>query len=540
MSVMTDKLPTIIVTGASGFVGRAVLDELKTDYRIFAIARRSQQESKAPVHPNIAWMRADISAYQSIANAFREIATAGGADYLLHLAAFYEFAAIDHPEYVRTNVEGTRHVLELASSLKLKRFIFISSVAACSFPKKGEKLDEVSPTDGRHKYAWSKDQGEKMVRSCADKVPSCIVRLGAVYSDWCEYPPLYVFLNTWLSSSLKSNILAGKGESSVPYIHIRDLVSFFRQVLQQHEKLKSAEVLIASPSGSTTHKALFAQATRYFFGKVKEPVLMPRLLCGIWLYLRYLWGRVTGNLPFECPWMYRYIDLQLDINSNHTCSRLDWSLNPRYDIERRLPYLIERLKSEPLAWHARNVAAMTKVSMRPHVAIYEAVANMEEEIEDLLVELVKAPGGNELYPNYEKMDTLELRWTIKLIYRLLLISIDNDNRMLILNYLEISARSRFEAGFSGDEIARFLTCFDLLIRVRLQKLERFRQFDREIYDAVSMPIEFGVDEVEYQYRLFRQPGLPKLTKEYVTAALSTKTAREQLEETIWNCLVQRK
>lgn len=540
MSAVTVKLPTIIITGASGFVGRAMLDELKSDYRIFAIARRSQQESKSPVHPNIAWMRADISEYQSIANTFREIATAGGADYLLHLAAFYEFAALDHPEYVRTNVEGTRHVLELASSLKLKRFIFVSSVAACSFPKKGEKLNEASKTDGRHKYSWSKNQGEKMVRSYADKIPSCIVRLGAVYSDWCEYPPLYVFLNTWLSSSLKSNILAGKGESSVPYIHIRNLVSFFRQVLQQHEKLKPAEVLIASPSGSTTHKVLFAQTTRYFFGKIKKPILMPRLLCGIGLWLQYLWGRVTGNLSFECPWMYHYIDLQLDINSSYTCSKLGWSPDIRYHIERRLPFLIERLKSEPFAWHARNMAAMTKVSTRPHVTIYKAVADMEEEIVEALVKLVKASQGKKLYPCYKKMNILELRWTIKLIYHLLLTSMDNDNRMLILNYLEVSAKSRFEVGFTGDEIVRFLTSLDLLIKERLRKQEKIRQFDREIYDTVSMPIEFGIDEVKYQYHLFRRPDLQKLSKEQENVALSTKTAREQLEETIWNCLVQRK
>ena len=347
--MVADKPPLIIITGASGFVGRHVLDDLKEECRIFAIARRSQHECHAPVHPNIAWIRADIGDYESIAKAFREIATAGGADYLLHLAAFYEFAAVDHPEYVRTNVEGTRHVLKLAQELGLKRFIFVSSVAACSFPPEGGALDETSPPDGRHKYAWSKKQGEQMVRSSAHEVPSCIVRLAAVYSDWCEYPPLYVFLNTWLGHSPKSNILAGQGESSVPYIHIRDLVSFFRQVLRQHEKLNPGEVLIASSQGSTTHKALFAQATRYYYGQVKRPILLPRFLCGIGLCLTYLWGRLTGNPPFERPWMYRYINLQLNVDSSRTCLRLDWSPDSRYLIERRLPFLVERLKSEPFA-----------------------------------------------------------------------------------------------------------------------------------------------------------------------------------------------
>ncbi len=50
-------LPALVLTGASGFVGRHLLEELKNDHRIFAIARRSQHDCGAPIHPNIAWMR---------------------------------------------------------------------------------------------------------------------------------------------------------------------------------------------------------------------------------------------------------------------------------------------------------------------------------------------------------------------------------------------------------------------------------------------------------------------------------------------------
>ena len=42
--------PRIVVTGASGFVGRHVLDALKEDWRIFGLARRSQARSGAPMH----------------------------------------------------------------------------------------------------------------------------------------------------------------------------------------------------------------------------------------------------------------------------------------------------------------------------------------------------------------------------------------------------------------------------------------------------------------------------------------------------------
>ena len=42
---MSDKLPPIIVTGASGIVGRAFLEAAREDYLIYAIARRPQKEA---------------------------------------------------------------------------------------------------------------------------------------------------------------------------------------------------------------------------------------------------------------------------------------------------------------------------------------------------------------------------------------------------------------------------------------------------------------------------------------------------------------
>src|SRR3989339_2012831 len=116
----TSGLPALILTGASGLLGKYLLDDLKNDFRIFAIARRSQHECNAPKHPNIAWMRSDISDLNSITRTFREIKTAGGADFLIHLAAYYDFENEYHPEYQRTNIDGTGNILMLAKELNLK------------------------------------------------------------------------------------------------------------------------------------------------------------------------------------------------------------------------------------------------------------------------------------------------------------------------------------------------------------------------------------------------------------------------------------
>lgn len=533
-------IPAIVITGASGFIGRHLLEELKNEFRIFAIARRSQQECKAPVHPNIAWMRADIGDFENVSQAFREIESAGSADYLVHLAAFYDFSGDNRPEYKRTNVEGTKHVLELAKGLDLQRFVFISSVAACSFPKPGKTLDETSPPDGDHWYAWSKREGETLVKAAGTAVPSCIVRLAAAYSDWCEYPPLYGFLNTWLSNSPRANILGGKGESAVPYVHVRDLGSFFKSVISNHRSLAPAQVLIASPPGATTHKTLFDLATRYYYGKAKRPILVPKLISGIGLYMLSWYGSFVDKPSMERPWMRQYIDLQLTVDNSKSCSILGWSPDPRFRIERRLPFLVERLKSEPFAWHTRNLAAMKRETIRPSFLIYIALSDGEEAIIQSVLQQIMGSDPMKSYINLRTFDPSELQWFVKLIFRLILTSIHTNNRMLLLDYFEISGVNRFIAGYSGDDIKQLLRLLGRNCMQYLGKEPKLKDYGHEVYDLISFPIEFAIDEIEHQYNLYLNSQKEGILMETRPVPEEKKSARDQLEETIWKCLVHRK
>jgi nucleoside-diphosphate-sugar epimerase len=537
---MEDNNQTIIITGASGFIGRHLVEDLKNDYRIFGIARRSQQESNIAINPNIAWIRTDISDYENTSKAFREISTAGGADFLIHLAAYYDFSGKNNPQYITTNVEGTKNILELSKNLNLKLFIFASSVAACSFPKKGEVIDENSPPDADHYYALSKREGERMMREISNVIPSCIIRFAAVYSDWCEYPPLYMFLNTWLGKSLRRNFLAGRGNSAVPYIHIRDIVAFFRRLLASYNKLKPAEVVIASPTGFTTHKTLYTLANRYFYGKTKKSINMPRIICGLGLQSMNIWGYITRIPPFERPWMYHYIDLQLNVENKKTCSLLNWTPLQRHFIENRMAYLVERLKSEPYTWHARNEAALQRYTIRPELHIYTVLATDEDTIVSEAMKQILTSAGHGQHRQILRTDKSDLFWFIKLIYRLLLTSIHNSNKLLIHNYFELLSINRFEAGFTSDDIIFILNQLNDIIIKYLIQLERIKSFKQELYDLISMPLEFAIDEIDYQYEIYLKGGFDKSIQVEPLIAKELKDARSQLEETIWNCLVHRK
>ena len=153
------ELPRLIITGASGFIGRHLLDFFKESFRIVGLARRSQLHCGAPVHKNITWYQVDIGDRKALGSAFRYIRESGGADYVIHLAAHYDFTGEKDPEYWRTNVEGMRNVLDECRDLDLKRLIFSSSLAACCFPDAGEVLTEDNLPDGEHVYAVSKRIG---------------------------------------------------------------------------------------------------------------------------------------------------------------------------------------------------------------------------------------------------------------------------------------------------------------------------------------------------------------------------------------------
>jgi nucleoside-diphosphate-sugar epimerase len=530
-------LPTLALTGASGFVGRHLLDDLKDDYRIFAIARRSQHDCGAPVHPNIAWMRVDIGDREGLARTFREIATAGGARVLVHLAAYYDFTGEKHPEYQRTNVDGTRNVLEAALGSRIESFVFASSVAACAFPRSEGPVSEATPPDGRHVYAWSKREGERLVGELGPAMPTRIARFGAIYSDWCEYPPLYVLLRTWLGSSWRSRILAGRGGMAIPYIHIRDLVAFFRRLLELPFDPGPTEVLVASTSGSTTLRSLFRLATLSHFGRTRTPLLLPAPLASIGLVALELAGRAIGRPPFERAWMRNYFDKRLEVDNRRTRERLGWAPNPRFQIERRLPFLIERLKSEPFEWLARNTAILTREPLRPDLRIYHALLDGEDQVVRSVVARL-TPGPEVCWSGLMRMDASEREWYVRLLYRLLLNSVQTSNRMLLLNYLSMTAQRRFELGLSGEELSLLLDDLQEQTRAWLARRRELGGFERELYERVSVPIHLAQDEVMDQYESFQKGA--RETPGTGVGVSPTPTGQELLAETIWRCLVQRR
>jgi len=180
----------ILVTGATGLVGGHLLWHLLQQHeKIVAIKRASSNMNtihtvfkfytKNPDEylKKIAWRIADVNDYDSLQKAMP------GIEQIYHCAAIVSLGKQDN-NIDDVNVSGTRNMVELALAHKVKKFCYVSSIAACGFSHKGEMIDEKTPfQSSTHKtpYAVSKHTAEQEVRKGIEKgLKAIIVNPGVI------------------------------------------------------------------------------------------------------------------------------------------------------------------------------------------------------------------------------------------------------------------------------------------------------------------------------------------------------------------------
>lgn len=143
----------LAITGATGFVGSAVLAEaLAQGHQVRALARRDQ-----PPRAGVEWVRGDLGDEGALA------ALVQGADAVIHVAGLTNTP--DPAQFDVANVTGTANVLAAVNGAGVKRLVFVSSLSA--------RQPELS------RYGASKARAEALVE--ASRLDWTTVRPPAVY-----------------------------------------------------------------------------------------------------------------------------------------------------------------------------------------------------------------------------------------------------------------------------------------------------------------------------------------------------------------------
>ena len=174
---MLVAMKPVLVTGASGFLGWHVARFLQErGHAVRALVRTGSSLSELDAEP----VRGDLRDPASLERAV------AGCGLVFHVAADYRLWAKDPREIYRSNVEGTRHVLQAARSAGVERVVYTSTVGCIGIPLSGLGDEEtpVSLEDMAGHYKRSKFLAEQVALEFARSgLPVVIVNPTAPVGD---------------------------------------------------------------------------------------------------------------------------------------------------------------------------------------------------------------------------------------------------------------------------------------------------------------------------------------------------------------------
>lgn len=261
----------ILITGATGFVGREIVSELLDgNFEVYQIGN-SNVNSR---FPQTDFFKTDITDYEDVCRlqSLKEV------DAVVHSAGLaHQFGSIKKEKFQKTNVEGTKNILELAIILKVKHFVLISSTAVYGTEKKTGKdlkvIDEGAPCCPQTFYAESKLEAEQTaVEICRqNNIDLTIFRLSPVIGEG----NIGNVARMVEAIDRRRFLWIGTGENYKSLIYKKDVGRACREVLTKKKKGIETFNLAAEP---VLMRDFVAGAAKKLNKKIPNFSVPPRLL----------------------------------------------------------------------------------------------------------------------------------------------------------------------------------------------------------------------------------------------------------------------
>lgn len=211
-----DQHSTVLVTGATGFVGRALIHQLSLyGCHIRVLARSELEAETLATNYQAELFRGDILSDSAVRDACYDVT------HVFHLAGHGQSGKHNAAEIHKVNVEGTKILARaVAEETEVEHFVHISTSAVHGNIKNGP-ANETSKFAANSRYEVSKLEAETWLREFAisNALPLTVLRPCAIVG-----PGDYRLLKLFKLAKLKLIPLPGTGKNRYQFIHVDDCV----------------------------------------------------------------------------------------------------------------------------------------------------------------------------------------------------------------------------------------------------------------------------------------------------------------------------
>jgi len=320
----------ILITGASGFVGFHLIEAaLAKGLDVTAAVRHSSKIDHLRALP-VQFITPDFTSVASLRTALE----AGQYQYVIHAAGTVK--AKDEPAYNTANADVTRNIAEaiVLAQLPLKKFVFLSSLAAQGPGATGDPICEDDAANPISPYGKSKLLAEQYLRAIPG-LPTVMLRPTAVYGP--RDRDIFILLKTF-AQGLEPYI--GRMDQQLSFIYVKDLAAATIAALADGV---TGTYLVADGHGYGRYA--LADITKRILNRKTVRVHLP---LGVVKTLAFV-QETLGNIRGQAPALNRAKLAELTA-ANWTCdtTRLQQALGftPKYTLETGL--------AETIQWYKDN------------------------------------------------------------------------------------------------------------------------------------------------------------------------------------------
>ena len=280
----------ILVTGASGFIGSFIVEEaLRRGMEVWAAMRKTS--SKAFLQDQrIHFIQLDLADEGKLTQQLNGM----HFDYVVHAAGVTK--CLHEEDFHRVNTIGTQHLVNaiLACGMKLRRFVYLSSLSIFGPVREQQPYQEIRDTDTPQPntaYGRSKLAAEHWLDSLADQgvqLPYVILRPTGVYG-----PRERDYFMMAKSISQHVDFSVGFKQQDITFVYVTDVVQAVFLALD-HGKTGRKYFL---SDGQVYQSRAFSDCLQQALGnpwllRVKAPLWLLRIVTSCGEY----WGKFTGKI----------------------------------------------------------------------------------------------------------------------------------------------------------------------------------------------------------------------------------------------------